>query len=520
MASVVTALKTDHGDVANQLLEPYGLTTETFPDELRNVRKLLFNISPRCSKSTVITVCWPCWEWLSMPWLTYMCLSYAQSLATDHSDDRRTIILSDWYQRLSGGMQLSGSKNRVTEFRNNDMGEMKARGLNANVMGGGGFRIINDDPNDVNKVDSDVLRPKTLKSFKTYEVSRANNANVTANVVVQQRTDEEDVSGYIRANDPDYIQVVIPMEAEVDEVHKFPLSGRIIKRQPGDLMHEARFGDDVIKALKRDPIIWAGQYQQRPNPAGGGIFKIQNWRLAIAPPKLQRSIISVDATFDAGETNDYAVVGPVGQTPPVRMVTKLGEIDPRSGRPQLIEVPEFQYWVPERWRDKADIDTTEQAIEKMIIKHPDAYTKLVEAKANGHAIISQMSKRLPGFTPYNPGSDSKTKRATAMSVVQKRGDIILPADGNLTAALMAMGRTSITVGEWWELHPPPKTSDAEYVPAPQWVKDFIDEHTKFPSGKHDDQVDFLAQAVNWMEANPATLTSQISASDLFSAIEI
>jgi len=69
-------------------------------------------------------------------------MSYAQSLASDHNDDRRKIIQSEWYQKLSGGMKLSSSKNRITEFQNQAQGQMVGRGLDANITGGGGYRII------------------------------------------------------------------------------------------------------------------------------------------------------------------------------------------------------------------------------------------------------------------------------------------------------------------------------------------------------------------------------------------
>ena len=501
VVSVGTAISFDQPEVAEKLLEPYGLTLKTLPDELRNIRHLLFNISPRCAKSTIITVCWPTWEWLAMPWLSHMALSYDQSLATDHSDDRRTIVLSGWYQELSGGMQLSGSKNRVTEYRNSHMGQHLARGINSGVTGGGGLRLIFDDGNDPNKVDSEPVRLKSLKSFKNYSRSRRNDPKRSAVINVQQRTDEEDISGFIIANEPQYIQVIIPMEAETEEVHKFPLSGRVVTRQPGDLMHPERFDEDVIAALKRDPIVWAGQYQQRPNPSGGSIFKIENWRLAIAPPKLRRTILSVDATFKDKKESDYVVIGPVAQTNAVRTVKVPGKIDPRTGQQKLIDKAEYQYWIPRLWRDKADIIRTEAQILAMAANCPEAFTKLIEDKANGPAIISRLKSILPGIEPYDPGSDSKVARASAIAPIQARGDVILPASPAIIPALQRLGLTSITVGEWWELHPPAHRSNAEHIPAPEWVKVFINEFTTFPNSKNDDQVDFLSQAINWMESN-------------------
>ncbi len=38
-----------------------------------------------------------------------------------------------------------------------------------------------------------------------------------------------------------------------------------------------------------------------------------------------------------------------------------------------------------------------------------------------------------------------------------------------------------------------------FVPkAAPWLMDFQDEVTKFPAGKHDDQVDSLSQLLNWV----------------------
>jgi len=507
VASVSTAIAFNDTETADRLLAPFGLTAETLDPDLRAVRRLLFNISPRCAKSTTITVCWPCWEWLVMPWLTYMCLSYDQALATDHSDDRRTIIQSPWYQELSGGMALSGSKNRVTEFRNGAMGQMVARGYNAGVTGGGGLRIINDDPNDPNKIDSPAVRQKTLKSFRNYSVSRQNDALRACVVVVQQRTGEEDVSGFIRSNEPDYITVVIPMEAEQDETIVFPLSGRIVERTAGDLMHPQRFDMKVVEALKRDPDVWAAQYQQRPNPAGGGMFKITDWRIAIAPPPAIRKIISVDAAFKNNSTSDFVVVGVVNQLGPVRTVMTPGPIDERTGQPTMEAISEYQYFIEARWRDQADIDQTKDAITAMVRRYPEAYTKLIEDKANGPAIITQLQKSMPGIVPYNPGNDSKTARAAAVIPIHRRHDIILPASPEVAPVLIDKGLDSITLGEWWELHPPPQQFNAEYAPVPEWCKSFIDEHTVFPSGKKDDQVDMMAQAINWMEGNSQAIST-------------
>ena len=506
--TVVTALSTGNTAIASALLAPFGLTPATFPDELRDVKNLLFNIPPRCSKSTVITVCWPSWEWLYLPWLTYMAMSYAQPLATDHNDDRRTIIKSDWYQGLSGGMRLSDSKNRTTEFRNDSMGEMKGRGLDATVMGGGGLRLIFDDPNDTNKSESETLRAKAKKAFRNYSRSRKNDPKLSAVVVVQQRTHEEDVSGDIKANNPEFKKVVVPMEAEKGEEITFPLSGRVVTRNPGDLMHEDRFDHAVVSAYKRDPQVWASQYQQRPSPSDGGLFKLRNWRLAAKAPYCDRSVLSCDATFTDSSTSDYVVVGPIGQIQAVRWVDQPGPIDASTGKQTIVKTPQHQYWISERWRGQAGITETQRQIKLMAQRYPEAYPRIVEKAANGFAIAEQLSREMPGIEAVPPGAKSKVGRAAPVVLIQERGDIILPLGEEYSSVLLAQGRDSITLGEWWDMHPPPQETP-EHAPVSPWVKNFLHELTLFDNGKNDDQVDFLTQGVNWMEANTDRSATQV-----------
>lgn len=54
--------------------------------------RLLVNLPPRSSKSIVISVAWPTWEWIRNPHLRYLFASYAESLAIKHSVDRRLLL--------------------------------------------------------------------------------------------------------------------------------------------------------------------------------------------------------------------------------------------------------------------------------------------------------------------------------------------------------------------------------------------------------------------------------------------
>ncbi|SRR6266571_1467446 len=45
------------------------------------IKRLIINIPPRHSKSTLVSVIWPVWQWLKAPSTQFLCASYALSLA-------------------------------------------------------------------------------------------------------------------------------------------------------------------------------------------------------------------------------------------------------------------------------------------------------------------------------------------------------------------------------------------------------------------------------------------------------
>src|SRR5438034_293575 len=59
---------------------------------------LIINVPPRTAKSILTSVCWPCWSWMARPGMRFLCASYSDQLATEHSLARRNLITSRWYQ--------------------------------------------------------------------------------------------------------------------------------------------------------------------------------------------------------------------------------------------------------------------------------------------------------------------------------------------------------------------------------------------------------------------------------------
>lgn len=376
------------------------------------VLNLLINAPPRSLKSRIVSVFWPCWEWLHIPHMDFLCLSFASSLANDHNDDRRTVIQSAWYQTLCGGMRLSNTKNRISEFRNDKRGQMLARGLDGAVTGVGGRRLIFDDPNDPENVESELVRESTLKKFKGLSSTRKNDPRNTAIVIVQQRTHVNDVSGHIQAKlAHKYTQVILPSEAEKAEVIVFPISGKKKERRVGDLLDPKRFGPEEIAEAKDtlSPYQYAGRHQQRPTPAGGGIVQLQ-WfnRYDTLPHRPEKVVISVDTAQTAKETSAYWAIG-------------------------VYLIYRGEYFIAEVYRRQMVFPVGQRAVISICEKYRDlGYIPdevLIENKSNGIDLINNL-KSNPDFPwpliPIDPEADKVTRMESQAGAVEA-GKCFLPS---------------------------------------------------------------------------------------------
>ena len=409
-------------------------------------KKFLVNIAPRHLKSKLCSVAFPVWQWLRRPSLTHLCCSYISTLANDLSDDRRTLIESDWFRSIFPELELSKSKNRISEFKNNFRGEMNSRGLESGITGIGGLIHIYDDPNDPDKVESDSIRDRTLRRYKDYSVGRRNDPVDYGIVVIQQRTHESDISGYILDEDPDFVTLILPTVAEVDETIVFPKSGRTIERKEGDLLHPERFGQEQVDEAKKTlgSFMFASRHQQRPIPREGGIIKEQWWQFYLAPPPCQFKIWSWDTAQEAKAINDYSVG------------ILLGRFN-------------YNYYILDVCRERLEFPELKRRI---VALHNRDQTNavLIEKKSSGHSLLQEL-KRISSLPLIpQPVQGDKTIRAIAVSPTIESGRVYLP-------------------------HQAP------------WLADFLSEVTKFPNVVHDDQVDALSQGLNYIVTNGTSFST-------------
>jgi predicted phage terminase large subunit-like protein len=236
--------------------------------------RLLINVPPGTMKSLLASVFWPAWEWgpMQMPGMRYLSTSYSETYVKRDSRRMRDLIKSEWYQSLWPEVKLS--REGEASFANDKTGFREGVPFTS-MTGGRGDRVIIDDPHSTETAESPAERQRTTRIFRESVPSRVNDPERSAIVVIMQRLHEDDVSGQIIKLGLGYQHLMLPMKYEPERQCHTALNFADPRSDEGDLLFPERFPTEVLirdqKALTEYAV--AGQYQQRPVPREGGMFK-------------------------------------------------------------------------------------------------------------------------------------------------------------------------------------------------------------------------------------------------------
>lgn len=435
------------------------------------IDQLIINIPPGFAKSMIVGVLYPCWRWTRTPSWQLIAGSAAERNVKRDSAKRRQLIETEWFRtRHAKDWELAADQNQVTNFSNTKRGHMVGVTVGGAVTGARCDCLILDDPIDAGEIYSDAAIEHVNHFTDAVASTRFNDAMRNENVLVMQRLKDNDPTAHA-LEQGGWTHLRLPAEFEADDpCVTYRKDGSLLWRDPrtaeGELLFPARYPRAALEKQKRKLADeYAGQYQQRPTAKGGGIFRIENWRFwkpdgvggegrhprprgcwdgPAAPvdiAELDDMLISVDATFRETKTGSFVAMHVWG----------------RLGSRRLLL---------DRVHERMDFYDTVLALKRLIAKWPWCRRKLIEGKANGDAIISTLTREhgIAGIEPVDPGSASKEQRARAASAYHRAGNVELP-DG-----------------------------------AP-WLAEYIGEHTEFPRGKHDDDVDAQSQALLGFETD-------------------
>lgn len=419
------------------------------------VNRLLMNVPPGSMKSLLTGVFFPAWEWIRRPGLRYLSTAHKQDLAIRDNLKCRRLIQSEWYQ-ARWPIVLTGDQNAKSKFENAKTGFREAMAFTS-MTGSRGDRVILDDPLSVDDANSDAALAAAEATFREALPTRVNN-DESAIIVIMQRLHEKDTSGIILKEQLGYTHLCLPMEFEAARRCVTSIGFEDPRKVEGELLFEDRFSAKTVESYKKTlgEMAYAGQMQQRPAPAGGGILKVkhfQMWPHDQELPVLDYVVQSYDCAFTEKTTGDPTACTVWG-------------VFQHKGRPGAILLdawadhlgyPELRAKAVEEWHSVYGKSTTRKGKKADVV--------LVEAKASGQSLLQDLRQaNVPGI-PYNPGNADKVNRAHQAAPILELDCLWIPESGK---------------------------NPGQFV---SWAKDFVLQVEAFPNAEHDDYTDTFTQAM-------------------------
>lgn len=443
-----------------------------------DIKRLLINVPPGCTKSMTTNVFWPAYEWgpMNMGHYRYISFSHEQTLATRDLVRCRNVINSEWYQTLWGDLfGWKSDQNAKIYYENTKTGWRQACAADS-MTGRRGDRIIGDDPHTVKSSESEAQREDMLQTFSETIPTRMNNPSKSAIVVIMQRVHERDVSGLILSSEMDYEHLMLPMEFEsnrrcyssvppsyMESKHElvyyddlknnwqkeFMENARQALRynvdcrtEEGELLDPKRFPKDVLDELKAALRAWggtyaeAGQLQQRPAPRGGGLFQKKDFQYLDSMKGIKGKIVrGWDLAASTKKTSPYTVGTKMMLTTDKRII--IMDVNRFKKTPGLVE---------------EELKSTSEADGKhVVVDIPQ------DPGQAGKAQKAALAKLLHGFNvKFSPETGSKEARAIPLAAQCEAGNV--------------------------------------YLLRGPWNDQFIAEATLFPNGAFKDQIDATSRA--------------------------
>ena len=445
------------------------------------IRKIIINISPRSSKSSVCSVAFPAWTWAqshisatSGPGVAFLHASYAEKLSLRDSVKCRRLIESPFYQERWGDrFALVSDQNTKSRFANDKGGERLITSIGAGVTGEGGSIIVIDDPNAANEAFSEATITATIDWWDQTMPTRLNDMETGAFIIIQQRLAENDLTGHILSREAgDWTHLMIPMRFEKNRSFMTPIGWQDPRTEEGELMWPERFSDAAVKSLERSmgKFIAAGQLQQRPEPPGGGIIKRDWWVTWEQPnfPLFDYIIGFVDTAYTEKTINDpsamivWGIWSDAGIARATRIIGQDGQL--------LFAERKFDEGAPKvmmmyAWAEHLEFHELAEKIHKTAVGCK-IDVLLIENKAAGISVSQELQRLYAnqghkyGVRLEDPKSMDKMSRLYSVQHLFEEGII--------------------------------------WAPDKQWAENVIVQCGQFPRGKHDDLVDCVSGGLSWL----------------------
>lgn len=437
------------------------------------IRKLLVNIPPRHCKTGIVNVAWQAWIWaqkrdddfpLMGPHVRFLCLSYGDQLAADIATTARRLITSSWYTGLWGDrVKLDPDTMGKGKFDNLRGGSRISTSFAGATLGRGGDIRIYDDANKTTEIESDTEREKVIRTYEEALKSRVTDPKTSAEVCVAQRLHSEDLSGHLLDTDSDWVHLCLPAEFDGRRCMTYVRDTLFWQdeREEGELLWPEQWDEKELQTHRSNPYAWAGQYQQLPVPRGGGILKEAwwgDWTDNKRWPTFEYVLASLDGAYTKDTKND----------PSALVIFGIYEDQNENRRIMLVE----------GWRKWLEINDLVVEVAKSC-REFKVDRLLIENKASGKSVAQELIRlfagEMFGVDLVNPTSKDKEARVHAVVSIFTDG---LRYDADSKS---------------WEGNRLINTNLSK-----DWAQMVVAECIQFPNAKHDDLLDAVTQALQYL----------------------
>lgn len=451
------------------------------------ITRLLINVPPGCTKSMLVNVFWPAWEWgpKGLSHYKYISTAHEKGLVIDLMARAREVLKSEWYQS-HWPLEFKADADGKEYYATTAQGSRFAGSVTSKLTGRRGHRFIIDDPHSVASAESDQERTTAGSWFTETTPTRFDDQENPVYVIIMQRLHMHDISGIViedLAVQQGWTHICLPMEFEEKyrswscvpspfgeparmrrvledgsplPYYEYDPEGELLwpqdpRTEESDLLWPERFSRKAIEELKIQFRSQGGSYaesaqlQQRPVPRGGGMFN-KDWfkYLDEAPPCVQWV-----RGYDLAATDDNKAAFTVG--------LKMGLT--ADGRIIVADVERVR-------QGPADVEQTILSA----ANRDGAACAISLPQDPGQAGVAQKNtiiKLLHGFNArFSPESGSKENRAIPIAAQAECGNV--------------------------------------YLVRGPWNDAFVAEASLFPNSKFLDQVDALSRAYTYLVANRGT----------------
>jgi predicted phage terminase large subunit-like protein len=246
-----------------------------------HIRRLLVNMPPRHTKSTICAVLYPAWVWVTDPAKKFLTASHSHDLAVRDCGATRRLSESKWFQDRWPHVKVMDDEAAKERYKLTSGGGRIAGSPTGVSTGDGGDILIGDDLLKIDARFSEPIRRGVNQWVSETLLSRLNDPQTGKVILIGQRLHERDVFGELLAQGGwthlNFVTEYEPSRRCTINVPGFSWDGDP-RKESGELLWPQRFGPPEIEQIKKcnTPSGYAALYQQRPTPAGGGRFK-EEW---------------------------------------------------------------------------------------------------------------------------------------------------------------------------------------------------------------------------------------------------